>query len=108
MHLSDFTINEYSINTETQRDFNKILKIINFKGQQSSVKDLPYITEIIGALGIDKVLIDLKSEFGEVSIDNILSRLKKLNEDIAFFISHFHEIGEKFLRKIKEGGCEIE
>lgn len=119
IHLSDPTINEYSINTETQGDFNKIIKLINFEKQQFSEDDLPYITEIIETLEISNVFIDIESENDELSLNNFFSHLKKhqdhpkiynkkLQEDISFFISHFHELQEEFLSKIKEGNFDID
>lgn len=119
IHLSDPTINKFSLNTETQGDFNKIIKLINFEKQQFSEEDLPYITEIIETLEINKILIDIKSENEEISLDNFFSLLKKrqehpkfysrkLKDDVSFFISHFHDLQEDLLRKIKEGDFDID
>ncbi|KAK8883939.1 hypothetical protein M9Y10_043041 [Tritrichomonas musculus] len=79
IHLSDPTINEFLINTEIQGDFNKILKLINFESQQFSEEDLPFITEVIETLEINKIFIEIKSEFEneEITLDNIFPRLKK-------------------------------
>ncbi|KAK8852688.1 hypothetical protein M9Y10_017677 [Tritrichomonas musculus] len=77
IHLSDPTVNEYSINTETQGDFNKIIKLINFEKQQFSDDDLPYITEIIETLEISNVFIDIESENDELSLNNFFSHMKK-------------------------------
>ena len=119
IHLSDPTINEFSINTETRGDFNKIIKLINFEVQQFSESDLPYLIEIIETLEINKVLIDNKSEEGELSLDNFFTRLKKhqshpkfyskqLEEDVSFFISHFHSLKDELLNQIKEGAYDID
>ena len=121
IHLSDPTINEFLINIEIQGDFNKILKLINFESQQFSEEDLPFITEIIETLEINKIFIEIKSEFEneEITLDNIFPRLKKhqkhpqiyskqIKEEIDFFISHFHDLKGELLTKIKEGDYDFD
>ena len=120
IHLIDPTIKEFSLNTEARGDFNKILKLVNFQKQQFSEEELPYIAEIIETLELDKIFIEIKSEQEneEISVDNLFPRLEKhqkypklyskqLKEDISFFISHFYELKEKLMNKIKADKYDI-
>ncbi|KAK8838086.1 hypothetical protein M9Y10_036037 [Tritrichomonas musculus] len=99
IHLNDPTFKEISIDTETKGDFNKILKLLKFEQEEISAQDIPFLTEIVDILEIDKIEINLSQE-SELSVDNIFDHIKKhqkhprifskeLSSEIEFFTSHF-------------------
>ena len=112
IRLNDPTFKEISIDTETKGDFNKILKLLKFEQEEISAQDIPFLTEIVDILEIDKIEINLSQE-SELSVDNIFDHIKKhqkhprifskeLSSEIEFFTSHFHDLKDKFDKENEE------
>ncbi|KAK8871770.1 hypothetical protein M9Y10_007511 [Tritrichomonas musculus] len=118
IHLIEPTLKEFSINTETRGDFNKVLNLLNFKYEEISDQDIPFLTEVIDILEIDKIDISPDQE-EELTIDNVFDHIKNhqihpikyskpLEADIQFFTSHFHELKDKLEREIDKGQTYID
>ncbi|KAK8838021.1 E3 ubiquitin-protein ligase HTD1 [Tritrichomonas musculus] len=114
IHFTDPTLKEFSIDTETKGDFNKVLNLLNFEYEEIVDQDIPFFIEVIDILKIDKIDFNVNQE-EEATINNIFDHIKKhqnhpriyskqLDADIQFFTSHFHELKGKFEREIYENG----
>lgn len=104
-HSIDPTNNAFVINTNNQGDFSNILKLINFNRNIIQQSEIPFILEVIEILGNDSIDLQNCKNQEEISIDNVLSLIKKheqyrkifsseLLEEIEFASSHFFEICE--------------
>lgn len=111
-HLIDPTLNEFNINTKSQGDFNLIINLIDFKPQEINKNDWPFIIETLYQLGTENVDLNDKNTNEELTLDNIFDIInlhqklpkiyeKQLNEEIDYFSSHFYELKDKTLDKIK-------
>ena len=118
IHINEPTIKEFSIDTQTKGDFNKFLNLLNFEIAEISDQDIPFFTEVIDILEIDKIDIRLTQE-SDPTIDNIFDHIKihqlhpriyskQLESDILFFSLHFHELKDKLEREIDEGRLFID
>lgn len=102
IHTNDPTVDRYEINTQHSGDFSHILDLFNFKQNNLPESELPFILEVIENLDNEFIEYDeVKQE--DLSIDNVLERLKKhekykkiysnvFSSEIEFIASHFSEI----------------
>lgn len=111
-HLIDPTLREFVINTNNHGDFNLLLNLLNFESQEINSKDFQFVSEVIEKLGTDKIQLIDKIKNEELTIDNIFDHIeqhqshpqfykKELESEINFFSSHFFELKEKVIQKIK-------
>lgn len=104
MHMNDPTASEYTINTCTKGNFQRIIDLASFKEEKISDTEIQFISEIFQQLGTEKVTI--KAKFSEISKENIIESIKihekapffykePLLKEIDFLSEHFHEIVSK-------------
>ena len=109
IHSSDQTFDIFPIKTHHKGDFNYILKLINFKENMIPKSQLPFIIEIIEALGNDSLKNQLRKEIIEISIDDTILKINKLDEnsdyslhqaEIDIISSHFYELCDEQEEKL--------
>ena len=61
IHLSDPTINKFSINTRTKGDFQNFLNLQNFEETSLNENDIPFYNELIEELGIESFDFKIKT-----------------------------------------------
>lgn len=104
-HLTDPTINTYTINTQYSGDFSQILKLLNFESMNITNDDIPFFSEVIEKLGYGFIEFDFNTDTIELTIDNVLNFLhvheknrkfysQIITKEIAFVSSHFAELYE--------------
>lgn len=70
LHQVDITIDEYSINTKNQGNFQTFLDLLTFKSQKISESEIPFISEIIEELQTEKIDINIFTP--EMNLNNIV------------------------------------
>lgn len=116
-HLSDQTLSEFTINTKSPGDFNKIINLINFQPQEINHSDFSFIIEIFDQLGTEKVDINIQNE-EKITNDNVLDQIIKhqahpqfykthLHKEIEYFTSHFFELKDKLFEYIKSENFDL-
>ena len=109
-HFSDPTINHMIINTRTRGNFQTILDLINFNEERINDESLSFISEVFEQL--EPSNIEIKSNNIELTIDNVISELKKheslrslystrFEEEVDFLSSHMYEISETRYEEIE-------
>lgn len=105
IHSTDPTIDTFTINTQEKGDFSKVLDLVNFKQQNITKKEIPFISEVIQILGNKSIEFDDKNYKEQIKIDNVFDLIKEhenkdnffssqLSNEINFLSSHFYEICE--------------
>lgn len=103
-HQCDPTINNFTITTKEEGDFNIILKLINFEEQTFPESQLPFISEVVEILGNDS--IECKRNQPNLTKSNALKLLNEhlkfkifysesIQNEINFISSHLYEIIEE-------------
>ena len=109
-HFSDPTINQMIINTRTRGNFQCILDLINFKEERINEETLSFISEVFEQL--EPSNIEIKTNYIELTIDNVISELKKhesqrslystrFEEEVDFLSSHMYEVSETRYEEIE-------
>lgn len=104
LHISDPTIDNFTINTNSQGNFSQILSLIEFNEKQFSDNEIPFILEVIEILGNES--IEYQEEIEDLTVDNVFKFIKKhekfpkfyskqLSIEIDLISSHFNELCEK-------------
>lgn len=102
LHLSDPTINYFTINTNHSGDFSHFLNLFNFKPITISESEMPFIAEVTEILCNESILHSNSNNI-KLTINNVISQIKlhdkfgifyssQLQEDIDFISKHFNEI----------------
>lgn len=89
-HLNDPTIDTFVINTCSKGNFSKFLELINFTENDISDNELPFICEILQALGNKNIEISDVYKDSEITLDNIFSMITR-HEKNAILYRHFYE-----------------
>ena len=116
IHLSDPTINKYSINTRTKGDFQNFLNLQNFEEKSLNENNIPFYNELIEELGIES--FDFKIKTVELTIDNIFEQLSlhsrstffntdQFKKEVEFVSSNFSEVVKKYREDVKKQGVEF-
>ena len=109
-HFSDPTINHMIINTRTRGNFQTILDLINFNERSINDESLSFIREVFEQL--EPSNIEIKTNYIELTIDNVISELKKhesqrslystrFEEEVEFLSSHMYEVSETRYEEIE-------
>ena len=109
-HFSDPTINHMIINTRARGNFQTILDLINFNEERINDESLSFISEVFEQL--EPSNIEIKTNYIELTIDNVISELKKhesqrslystrFEEEVDFLSSHMYEVSETRYEEIE-------
>lgn len=113
LHLTDPTIDSFTIKTQQKGNFSNFLDLINFEQKDFTVPEALFISEIVEILGNKSVKINEPSDNEEIAIDNIFERislhskfskfyLKSFKKDVDYISSHFFEICENQEEDLKK------
>lgn len=92
IHQQDPTIDTFTIKTQRQGDFSRILKLCEFQEIEYSSDELDFIVEVIEQLENDSITVEDSRE-EEITIENVFYNVKKHEQFSKFFYSRFeHEI----------------
>ena len=95
MHLSDPTIDRFTINIQEKGDFSHILQLVNFRSNKISDDEICFYTEVLDILKNCSIIIE-DNKIVELTKDNIISELRK------------HEIHSKYYsKKYQKFGIEL-
>lgn len=116
--LSDPTIHEFLITTESKGDFRTVLNLINFAKISISENNLPFIIEVFEQLGTKNIDFVIQSNINqEITSDTVLSHIKlhqrhsffyknQLQKEIDFISKNFSSMKERLIEFItKEEKC---
>ncbi|KAK8838963.1 hypothetical protein M9Y10_032423 [Tritrichomonas musculus] len=110
-HLTDPTINEYEISTQSTGNFQHFLDLINLQQNIINETEIQFFSEIIEQL---ETKISMKNgQQKELTIDNIIELLQQheksnffyyseLLREIDFVSEHFSDIQNRFSRELSE------
>lgn len=115
-HQCDPTINNFTIATKEEGDFNIILKLINFEEQTFPESQLPFISEVVEILGNDS--IECKRKQPNLTKSNALQLLnehlkfkffysKSIQNEINFISSHLYEIIEEQENELNQLSIDV-
>ena len=113
MHLSDPTIDRFTINIEEKGDFSHILQLVTFNKHNIQSDEFEFFGKIIEHLGNDNFEILESGDLCKITIDNVFSFIKKhekfqkffrknYESEIEFISSHFYEISETHYEELTE------
>ncbi|KAK8842136.1 hypothetical protein M9Y10_026363 [Tritrichomonas musculus] len=103
IHLNDPTFDIFIINTQESGSFSHLLDLFNFKKNNISDHELPFIQEVIEILGNQTIECDEWDNPEELTVNNVFSTIKyhekhckifsaRLEKEIEFISTHFTEI----------------
>lgn len=75
-HLSDPTIDYFIINTKSTGNFSRFLEVQNFQDYLISTDEIPFILEILEALGNECFEFIDNNEVEEITMDNVFTLVK--------------------------------
>lgn len=110
LHLSDPTVDSFTIKTKISGDFSKILQLISFQSEKISEEDVLFFNEINSILNLNSLSINFNSE-SELKVSNIITKIlecesnnffsKELDKCIDFYSSHLFEMNPQETKEIK-------
>ena len=114
-HLSDPTLNTFTINTKNAGDFSHILKLTEFNTVAITEDELPFFIEVIEILKPASINSDLNQPDTELTADNVFGLIeshskyrefyeKQLGAEISFVSSHLYELLETKENDLKKVG----
>ncbi|KAK8899377.1 hypothetical protein M9Y10_001692 [Tritrichomonas musculus] len=117
-HITDPTINQYSITTREKGDFSFFLQLLNFNEIDIPKTETKFISEIIENLGNESIIINDKDIEGGITNDNVFELINKhenshffyskyISGEIEFISSHFFEIVETHQEEMMNLPLEI-
>lgn len=109
LHQADPTLSEYFITTKSKGSFQSILNLLNFKEHEISEDEIPFISEIIQDLCIEKFDVNIQNE--EISLNNVFELISKhdknrflfstnLSLEVDFLSEHFYELDQSNEKKL--------
>ncbi|KAK8839282.1 hypothetical protein M9Y10_032214 [Tritrichomonas musculus] len=112
MHLSDPTIDRFTINIQEKGDFSHILQLITFDQYEIQSNEIEFIIKVIEILGNSDLEIMQDNNSNQITIDNVFSLIqehenfsifykKNYENEIEFISSHFYEICDSHYEELK-------
>ena len=103
IHISDPTINEFTIKTHHKGNFSYILNLVNFKQNDIPNEDLPFVKEVIDILENEFIEITDSDHSTILTFDNVFQLIKehqqhpnfyskRITTEIDFISSHLFEL----------------
>lgn len=103
IHISDPTINEFTIKTHHKGNFSYILDLANFKQNDIPNEDLPFVIEVIDQLKNEFIGITDSDQSTILTFDNVFQLIKehqqhpnfyskRITTEIDFISSHLFEL----------------
>lgn len=90
IHSNDPTANTFTINIEEQGDFSHILQLVNFKSNEISDDEIPFVTHVLEILCNDTIKIQ-ERQFIELTKDNIINEIHKHESHYKYFPERYSE-----------------
>lgn len=115
IHLNDPTFDTFTINTRYNGKFHHIFSLLDFKETIFPLKEIPFISEVIRALGNEH--IEISSTIEEISADNVFYLIeqhekydqfysKSLSNEIDFISKNFSQFCENSIEAFKKLNVE--
>lgn len=84
IHFSDPTVDKYVIRTHSRGNFERVLSLVEFNQNELIDDEIPFFTEIVQELCIDKIDINIFKE--KLNVNNVIDQIKK-HEKLQYFFS---------------------
>ncbi|KAK8865040.1 hypothetical protein M9Y10_010570 [Tritrichomonas musculus] len=88
IHISDPTINEFTIKTHHKGNFSYILDLANFKQNDIPNEDLPFVIEVIDQLENEFIEITDSDQSTILTFDNVFQLIKENQQHPNFYSKH--------------------
>lgn len=119
-HISDPTVETFTINTRNKGHFSTILSLLTFQEKTIPADELPFVSEVLEILQNKHFNVILPKRREEIKFDNIFDLIKEhennevlykeyLDEEIDFLSENFFQLNEEQEERIRElTFCTIE